>query len=223
MEDIKVGEYVQDIALHDDGDIKAGTITFTQLIAWLHHGHDQMSPYVEIYVDNPLRNASTITNETVLHLSDVHVLFIHDESINDYRSVTAQQVKVGNYVYLADSTNTLTRRVLGRVTKVRNNVFKRGFYSPMTLTGTLVVDGVHVSNYVTSYHDLVNAFCAPFRWFAKYVAPIPEWYTADGYHYYTMSIKWLGDVVPVQLYAIAGVSWESLRFNWLQQYLKRFF
>ena len=203
VDQLEIGDYVQDIALQDDGDVKAGTVRFTQLITWLHLGRDEMADYREIFVDNPLDDGTM--NQTILRISDPHLLFVQDPMTLKPRNVTAKQVKVGHYVYLVGKGTSSS--VLGRVTKINTNVERLGFYGPMTLSGTMVVDGVHVSSYILSGHNLINFLCAPLRWYAQNIGPIPELYTSEGLHYYTKFLMWLSSFFPDSIHHLPQLSW----------------
>ena len=45
---------------------------------------------------------------------------------------------------------------------------RSGAYNPITIEGTLIVDGVHVSCYGGFEHDLTHMAVAPLRWFSTW-------------------------------------------------------
>ena len=52
-----------------------------------------------------------------------------------------------------------------------------GAYVPLTMKGSIVVDGVLASCYPSAHHDLAHIAMTPIRWFPK----ILEWIFGDDY------------------------------------------
>ena len=85
----------------------------------------------------------------LLEISPEHLLFVHCLGTNKNDIVSASSVKVGDFLVAQDGKPA-------RVISIRK-IRRRGAYSPLTATGSIVVSGLLASNYVTRgwLHDRV--------------------------------------------------------------------
>jgi len=90
---------------------------------------------------NPTKEAEFLqltTANSVLEMTGEHLVFLQ----NKENPVRADSVQVGDVLRSADSSNTL------KVNKV-NTIQRQGLYAPLTNSGTVVVDGVVASSYIS--------------------------------------------------------------------------
>eukprot|EP00457_Paulinella_chromatophora_P004191 gb/GEZN01004201.1/.p1 GENE.gb/GEZN01004201.1/~~gb/GEZN01004201.1/.p1 ORF type:complete len:552 (+),score=105.29 gb/GEZN01004201.1/:89-1744(+) len=81
-------------------------------------------------------------------------------SAADWSFMFAAEVREGDWVLAAANPRAVWRQVV----KVEKNVIGRDAYAPLTLSGTLLVDGVWVSCYAHfRYHSLMHGFMFPLR------------------------------------------------------------
>jgi len=114
-----------------------------------------------------LRIHTDLETERPLELSHNHMVFVEAEKNHP---VPAASVNIGDKIWSADDG---LREVLDIETVVRN-----GLYNPLTMDGTIVVDGVVASTYtsytgsvhlkigeknVISFHELMDMAIAPYR------------------------------------------------------------
>lgn len=100
-----------------------------------------------------------------LEVTAEHLVFLHDDPI----PVPAKSIQVGNTLHLQDGGSSKVTKI----TKVRRN----GIYAPLTTGGTLIVDEVKASSYISfghgeipsrvlspfSDHDIIHFSLAPYR------------------------------------------------------------
>lgn len=91
-------------------------------------------PYVEIHIGL----------SAVIRMSTNHLVFRQGQD-GDVEDVEAGQLRIGDTVFLHQSQGTVTKMIM---------VMDRGAYSPMTYSGTLIVDGVWVSCHGAGGHSL---------------------------------------------------------------------
>jgi Hint module len=138
-----------------------------------HHAPHMTNRYIKL-----------VTSDRSLEVSKDHLVFVEGG-----RSVPASSIKVGDKLQLADGE--LVSVVAIALTS------KQGAYAPFTASGTVVVNGVTTSSFVSlqgsenltiggidtglSYHFLSHAFEAPHRLWCQYVsACTKETYTPEG-------------------------------------------
>jgi len=115
-----------------------------------------------------------VTN--ILEISPDHMIYI----LGTY--VSASVLKVGDELSMDGSNGTKAR-----ITSI-TTVTRRGVYAPFTPSGTLLVNGIHVSAYVVMLDSahwlddqwLAHAYKAPHRWYCYRLNCGKESYTKDG-------------------------------------------
>jgi len=101
---------------------------YQTVYSFMHHHKFKPSSYLQIYTDSPL--------EGPLEISSEHMVFLDGKK----NPVPASQIKVGDK--LAAQYDTAT------VSKIKN-VMRDGLYAPVTADGTLVVNGILASSFIT--------------------------------------------------------------------------
>jgi hypothetical protein len=146
---------------------------YEPVYSFAHHAQDVTSRYHKL-----------VTSDSFLEVSKDHLVFVEGG-----RSVPASSVKIGDKLQLADGN-------LSSVVAIVLSV-KQGAYAPFTASGTVVVNGVTASSFVSlqgsenltiggidtglSYHFLSHAFEWPHRMWCQYVSACnEESYTPEG-------------------------------------------
>lgn len=150
MAELDAGDYVLD-----------GSGSFTPVLMFLERGQSSELPYVRVVY-------RTNDNSTsALELSPTHSLAIESEA-GKVTFTEAKTVGVGQRVFIHQSHSFS----LGAVQIVEvENVKRRGAYVPLTLSGTLMVDGAFVSSFAGVPHDIGMIVSAPLRWISHLFLP----------------------------------------------------
>jgi len=106
--------------------------------------------------------------------------------------VLAEDVQVGDYIY--QKVGDANRPVL---VVAKETVVAKGTYTPATLEGTIVVNGVVASNYAIVNHEVSHAVLAPLR-LAYRIAPSLVGQQEKGMHpyaqwFYGTFASWVSD------------------------------
>jgi hypothetical protein len=183
MEDVVVGDFVQDISKDD-----LTKFTYTEVIAMLHK-EDSMNALMEIEL---------APNATLIHVSPDHLMMVLDEMSNP-KFVFASRVEIGSRMIFSDQkAETIGIASVRRITR---NVVKRGLYSPATMSGTLLVNGILASGYAGVDHDLAHMAYAPLRMFARFIGKVPEWHDPwTSIHWYPNLLRIFELFVPKWVY-----------------------
>jgi hypothetical protein len=142
------------------GDVvKVDDFTYDTIYAFGHRDENIIADYLQMQLDNGKK----------LEISVDHLVFVEGGT-----TVPASMIRAGNKI-VTGSGDVLS---VVSVKKVK----QRGAYAPFTFSGTVVVNGVKSSNYVTlqsgagyfrivdgvhigiSHHWMAHNFLAPFRW-----------------------------------------------------------
>jgi len=161
--------------------VHIGEGEFSRVYSFGHHSHDTKAEYLQLHVES--RN-------NPLEISKDHMVFIGKN-----RAVPAFSVSIGDQLILSDENNKNTNAKVTKITKVE----RVGAYAPFTESGTIIVNGLLASNYVSlqeeesgsftvvgvrivSMHWLAHAFQAPHRLFCRLSsnACSNETYTKEG-------------------------------------------
>ena len=123
MDQLKIG----DLVLSGDG-------SFSKVYSFAHKQPNTKIQYLHVLT------ASMDKNQP-LEISAEHLIYVHKEASSAKKLVPAASLKVGQYLVAHDGSSSEIRSV-----KIRPS---KGVYSPLTASGTLVVNGVVASNYVS--------------------------------------------------------------------------
>ncbi len=146
---------------------------YEPIYSFAHHAQDVTNQYIKLE-----------TSDSSLEVSKDHLVFVEGG-----RSVPASSIKVGDKLQLAHGE-------LSSVVTISLST-KQGAYAPFTASGTVVVDGVTASSFVSlqgsenltigvidtglSHHFLSHAFEWPHRMWCQYVSACnEESYTPEG-------------------------------------------
>jgi hypothetical protein len=99
-----------------------------------------------------------------ISLSPVHLLFASQDAAGPPQDVQARHVQPGMYLWSKGESLALEPAL---VTSVQVSV-ETGWFTPLTASGTLMVDGVLASCHTTGPHRLVRALYAPWQWWLHY-------------------------------------------------------
>ena len=167
MNELKVGDYVL-----------TGKGTCEQVYTMYHWDKEEPTEYLQISTATTTKPDPTATNDVIEHIIDDdhddpieltgnHLIYLYDKS---QPPVPASDISVGDVLV---DVHGQPRVVVDIRTIVRN-----GYYAPLTTDGTIVVNGIVSSTYISasskqyltigntdiiSYHDLLHGLVTPFR------------------------------------------------------------
>jgi len=143
MKDLAVGDTVRVVT-------PAGKVEWSQTCGWLHREPSKVASYQRI-----------TTSRRQLMVSAAHLMAVVRGGQMEF--VPAGEVGVGTTVLVCDSSATATAIWGNQVTRVET-VQAQGVYAPLTVSGTIVVDGVAASCYAeTRSHRAAHAAMKPMR------------------------------------------------------------
>jgi len=122
MDSLQIGEQVQVLSNNE--------IRYEPIVTFIHRQPELMQEFLQI---------TTLKNK-VLKITEDHLLFV--EKMGEARAIPARDVKIGDVVYVVECQSVESDQVHSITT-----VFEKGAYSPVTLSGTILVDDVHTSCY----------------------------------------------------------------------------
>ncbi|CAF2914204.1 unnamed protein product [Rotaria sp. Silwood2] len=97
-----------------------------------------------------------------ISLTSLHLIPIISYN-NKIDYISARQVKLGDQFYVIINDQLEYSQVINITIEL-----KKGYFAPLTMTGTLLVNDVFVSCYaLVKNHQWAQIFMAPFRWYYK--------------------------------------------------------
>lgn len=131
MDDLAIGDLVQTVD-------EAGAIVSSPVYVMAHAEKSGMYQFMRI----------TTSSSHNLIISPKHYIYVADEEHpgewSNRISIPAGKIKVGDQVWVVSDKNVSTN--ISHVVRVEK-IFKEGIFSPLTLTGSIVVDDVAASVY----------------------------------------------------------------------------
>ena len=123
MSELKIGDYVM-----------ASNGMFSQVYGFGHKARSFKTKYLQVFTES-------MHKEHPLEISAEHLIYTHDTSKNTSMLVAAGDLRVGDSLLtaLGSPSTILWIRVVER----------QGVYSPLTVSGSLLVNGILVSSYVS--------------------------------------------------------------------------
>ncbi|KAM3933630.1 desert hedgehog protein [Leptodactylus fuscus] len=149
-----------------------GQVTATEILLFLHKDLNKLSTFVVIEAEgHPYR----------LRLTPHHLLFVSKNPLAGFLPIYAYRVQVGDFVHIhINGTQLIPSKVVS--VSVQEDI---GVLAPLTVHGTLLVDGILTSCYATiEWHDLAHRSFAPMRFFYNMFSIFPEFVDSDGIHWY---------------------------------------
>ncbi|CAF1525380.1 unnamed protein product, partial [Didymodactylos carnosus] len=168
---------------------KQGKVVKDEIIMMLHGGPKFEAPFYTL---------TTSSNRTI-SLTGHHLIMKYSPEEKHSRMVAANELKVGDYLLIGDNRQTEPVPIMSI-----ELLYKTGIYTPMTYTGTLLINDVAVSCYVkyfNKYNEL-HTLLYPFRFYYYLMKDIlgvseepfsvvPSLVYADDQFYGTRMISWL--------------------------------
>ena len=156
MEELRIGDTIMTV---DNGDLVS-----TEVLGFLDKRIHSVGEYLSIILEDGKS----------LSISGRHVMFIHGED-NTVKSILAKDVTISDMVYVQYGEKTGMTRVVDIILEQ-----KTGAYVPLTMAGTLLVDGVLVSSYTNTEHWLAHTALAPLRWWPSLLLDTEESQEEEG-------------------------------------------
>jgi len=143
MRDVTVGDAVRVVG-------PTGQVEWSQVIGWLHREPSNVGEYLRL-----------TTSRRQVNISAEHLVATVKDGKIDF--VKAQEVGVGTPILECD-TSTGTSSIWGNAVQKVEKYRAEGIYAPLTMAGTIVVDGVAASCYAnTRSHTAAHAAMKPMR------------------------------------------------------------
>lgn len=113
---------------------------FSRIYSFGHRSPDSKAEFIQLYVES---------RKNPLEISKDHMIFVGEN-----RAVPAFSVSVGDQLILSDENN---KRRNTKVTKI-SKIERVGAYAPFTESGTIVVNDLLTSNYVSLQEEVSGRF-----------------------------------------------------------------
>ncbi|CAF1020331.1 unnamed protein product [Didymodactylos carnosus] len=145
MKDLRSGDKVYSVD-------KQGQIVKDEIIMMLHGGAKTEAPFYTV----------TISSNRSVSLTGDHLIITYNKQKKRSHFVAANELKVNDYILMGASHSENLQPQL--ITSIEV-LYKTGFYTPMTYTGTLLVNELAVSCYVKheNMYGEMHALLYPFR------------------------------------------------------------
>jgi len=129
---------------------------------------------------------------SALRLSTDHLVFVGKAATGPFTDLRAEQIVPGDYVLVRGAASAADGEgaplAPARVLRVSVETDK-GFVTPLTESGTTIVDGVLASNHILVSHAYVQALMSPVRWWYRTFGLANEGQLgAEGLHPYVQRI-----------------------------------
>ncbi|CAF3137793.1 unnamed protein product [Rotaria socialis] len=148
LADVKIGE---EVLVLNGGN----TLSFEPIFDFIHAHRTGMYTFLRLTAFNAQAN-KTVSIE----ISFYHLIFLFE---NQY-PIHASRVRIGDLLQIVDGINVLP----GVVVKIEETK-SEGFLSPLTPSGTIVIDGIVASNYAVVHSHLVAHYVMqPYRWWRAF-------------------------------------------------------
>jgi len=167
--------------------------TYESVYGFGHYSPDQIGTYLQI--------ETTQDKKELLEISSAHLVFAKRQGVSVASAIPASLLKVGDALVMVAKNDKEQGEEMAIVQKIRA-VQRKGLYAPFTPSGTIVVNGIVTSSYVTlqddsnvlvlssqedeiktpfTHHWLAHISQGPHRFWCTYVAHTAcENYTDDG-------------------------------------------
>lgn len=180
MKDLKIGERV--LSKTEDGNP-----IFSEVFMFLDKKANKPAIFILIETED----------RRLLEITDKHLIYVSNTNkTEDYVSVFAENIKVGQYVLVSNKENKFTS---SRVLSLKKMTLY-GVYAPLTTEGSIVVNGVVTSCYgIINNEFIAHAAFSPARavhWLLQYISiPLAIESNSDGVHWYADILYSLGTFI----------------------------
>lgn len=148
-------KFIADLEIDDL--VMVGENEFSKVISFLHQVDGIDAEFIRLYFESPTEAGANFITLTPKHL-------ISAQTSGDFEYIPAREVRIGDVLKHHDM-------IKGRLSYVRVDKVERvylkgsGIYAPLTESGTLIVDNVHVSCFsmVKDHHLATNVYRG-FNW-----------------------------------------------------------
>lgn len=180
--------YVQMKDLHTGEKVLSKTVdgvpVFSEVIMFLDKNSQKQATFIHIETEDHFS----------LEITDKHLIYVSKTNYSDdFSSAYAEEVQVGQFVLVSNSTNNFIPSKVVALTKKTSS----GVYAPLTIEGNIVVDGVLTSCYGVMNNEVIaHAAFAPVRavhWILQYISyPYAIDTDSEGVHWYADALYNIG-------------------------------
>ena len=137
---------MEDLQVHDNvlAGTKTGASIYQEVYSFGHLDHSSKFEYLQIFHDNTKTAGSN--NEELIEISPAHLVCLVDK----HAPVRADTVQVVDQLLLLNTLHHGTEPTT--VTKIKT-VVRKGAYLPLTTDGTIIVNDITASTYVSIHHN----------------------------------------------------------------------
>ena len=135
-----------------------------QFLGWLHRDANVDAKFLKIS-----------TNSTSIGLTPSHLIFRTSVTDGSLESVFANEIEEGDKLVSLRGSKTTEEEVVAV-----EEIGERGYWAPLTMEGTLLVDGLLASCYAAFPHALSDLALAPVKMFPRMLLDDEESLKADG-------------------------------------------
>ena len=153
-----------------------------QFLGWLHRDANAVANFLKIN-----------TNNSSIVLTRDHLIFRTSVADGSLESVFADQIEEGNKLRSWKGSK-VTEEAVVDVEQVR----EKSIWAPLTMEGTLLVDGLLASCYASFPHDLVDLALAPVKMFPRMLLDDEESVKVDGCREVVILQKKLGTAMGLR-------------------------
>ena len=153
-----------------------------QFLGWLHREANVNGNFLKIS-----------TNSTSIGLTPTHLIFRTSVADGSLESVFADQIEEGDKLVSWKGSKMTEEAVVAVEPAV-----EKGTWAPLTMEGTLLVDGLLASCYASFPHDLVDLALAPVKMFPRMLLDDEESVKVDGCREVVILQKKLGTAMGLR-------------------------
>jgi hypothetical protein len=155
-------KYISNLAIGDSVKVmkKDGSVGFSPVYGWAHNDHEVHASFLQLHTEG--NRSITLSKEHLIPIRRKGGNARHRHQLHEY--VQAGDVQEGDEVlqlraFAPEMEQIQPVRVTGRTL-----MQSKGIYAPLTLEGTVVVDGIVASCYAATHsHHAAHAALAPMR------------------------------------------------------------
>lgn len=137
---------------YDKINFSKSDLRFSRIVSFLHKIRDIDAKFIRLHFINNINKTEYIT------LTPRHLIYVKQMDKQKFEFIAAFQVLVGDSLKKYDLEQKLQQNVY--VTKIEKIFLNRsGIFSPLTESGTIVVDNILTSCYsIVRYHEVAHFF-----------------------------------------------------------------
>lgn len=181
MHELQLGDNVLVSRSNGPEDDSTTHLEFSKIVSFLHRIENESATFVRLHFETPQVEPSYIT------LSAKHLILASRPNKDDedsFEYIPAMSVQVDDHLKYFDST--LNEELVVRVVDTETvDLGQSGIYAPLTESGTLIVDDIHVSCFaMVKSHHLAQFIFSILNHVVKFFGLSPGFYETASIFFY---------------------------------------